>query len=342
MSNFLAADARARGLAQRLFRRAEIEALAAAPDLPALVRTLGRSPQLTQPIEEPATVARIEVAVRHTAARHLALLAKWGGALPALAVFYAGQDRRALRAMLRGAIQGAPGDARLAGLLPTPDLPERALVQLARQPSPGKVAAHLVVLRHPYAERLSPVCAAAHPALLDVELALLRAYADRIGTAARGGDANLVAFARERIDVCNLQLALLLAAGPRDVDGAKCFVEGGCWLSRHDFVLACAEDGALPGAAAAARLSRALSGSPLASLARSAETEPTHLEHAALVSDLARQRAAARLDPLGSAPLLVFLLRLEAQSLDLLRVAWAAALGAPAELVRPELATPWN
>lgn len=342
MSDFLAADARARGLGQHLFRRAEIEALAGTPDLPTLVRNLGRSSQLTQPIEEPATVARIEAAVRHTAARYLGLLAKWDGAMPALAVFYAGQDRRALRAMLRGAIQGAPGDVRLAGLLPTPDLPERALVLLARQPSPGKVAAHLVVLRHPYAERLSPVCAAAHPALLDVELALVRAYADRIGKAARKGDANLVAFARERIDVCNLQLALLLAAGPRDVDGAKCFVEGGRWLSRRDFALACAEEGALPGVAASARLSRALAGSPLAPLVGTAERDPAHLEHAALVSSITRQRAVALRDPLGSAPLLVFLLRLEAQSLDLLRVAWGAALGAPAELVRPELATPWN
>jgi vacuolar-type H+-ATPase subunit C/Vma6 len=339
VSDFLAADARARGLGLRLFRRAELDRLAGAPDVSSLVRTLGRSPQLAQPIEEPATVARIELAIRQTAARHLALLGKWDGAMPALTVFYAAQDRRALRAMLRGAIQGAPSDARLGGLLPTPDLPERALVLLARQPSPSKIAAHLVVLRHPYAERLSPVCVAAHPALLDLELALVRAFADRIGAAARQGDANLVAFARERIDVCNLQLALLFVAGPRDVDGSTCFVEGGRWLERRDFALACAEE---TRGAAGARLGRALAGSPLSSLDPSSEGDPARLEHAALVSALARQRAVARVDPLGSAPLLGFLLRLEAQSLDLLRVAWGASLGAPAELVRPELATPWN
>lgn len=341
MSTFLAANARARGLGRRLFRRAELEQLAGAPDLPTLVRRLGGSPLLAQPIEEPATAARIEHAVRQTAARHLALLAKWEGAKPALTVFYAAQDRRALRAMLRGAIQGAPSDARLAGLLPTPQLPERALVLLAHQPSPGKIASHLVVLRHPYAQRLSPVCAAAHPALLDLELALVRAFADSIGAAARAGDANLVAFARERVDVCNMQMALLFAAGPfgaRDVDGGTCFVEGGRWLTRRDFALVCAEE---TRAGAAARLARALAGSPLSSLGPSA-SDPARLEHTALVGALARQRAAARLDPVGSAPLLVFLLRLEAQSLDLLRVAWGAALGAPAELVRPELVTPWN
>lgn len=337
-TSFLAADARARGLGRHLFPRAELEQLAGAPDLPTLVRRLGRSPQLALPIEEPATAARIEHAVRQTAARHLALLAKWEGATPALTVFYAAQDRRALRAMLRGAIQGAPSDARLAGLLPTPQLPERALVLLAHQPSPRKIAAHLVVLRHPYAQRLSPVCAAAHPALLDLELALVRAFADSIGAAARTGDANLVAFVRERVDVCNMQMALLFVAGPRDVDGATCFVEGGRWLTRRDFALACAEK---TRAGAAARLAHALAGSPLSSLDPSVR-DHARLEHTALVVALAHQRAAARLDPLGSAPLLVFLLRLEAQSLDLLRVAWGAALGAPAELVRPELVTPWN
>ena len=332
MSDFHAADARARGLGLRLFRRAELDQLAGAPDLPALTRSLGRSPQLAPPIEEPATVARIELSVRQTAARHLGLLAKWGGAMPALAVFHARQDRRSVRAMVRGAIQGAPFEVRLAGLLPTPALPERALVELARQPSPSKVAAHLMVLGHPYAARLAPVCAAAHPALFDVELALVRAFAETIVAAARRGDANLVAFAREQIDLCNLQLVRLFVAGPRDIDASKCFVEGGRWLTRRDFVLACAEDGV----AAAAHLTRALAGSPLASL------DPSRLEHAALVSALARQRVVARLDPLGSAPLLGFLLRLEAQSLDLLRIAWGAALGAPPELVRPELVTPWN
>ena len=339
MSAFFAvADARARGLGLRLFRRAALEELAGVPDLATLARRLARSPQLAVPVEEPATVARIEVAVRRTAARHLALLARWDGAWPALALFYAAQDRRALRALLRGAIQGAPPDARLAGLLPTPRLPEKALTLLARQPSPAKIAGHLVVLGHPYAQRLSPVCAAAHPALLELELALVRAFADETIAAARTGDANLLAVARERVDVCNMQMALLFVAGPRDVDAGACFVEGGRWLTRRDFARACAEE---TPTGAASRLARAFAGSPLASNDPAA-TDPARAEHAALVRSLARQRLAARLDPLGSAPLLVFLLRLEAQSVDLRRVAWGAALGAPAELIRPELVTPWS
>jgi hypothetical protein len=54
------------------------------------------------------------------------------------------------------------------------------------------------------------------------------------------------------------------------------------------------------------------------------------------------QRRAARLDPLGSAPFVLFLLRLQAQSTDLRRLAWGAALGAPADLLRSELVTSWS
>jgi hypothetical protein len=47
----------------------------------------------------------------------------------------------------------------------------------------------------------------------------------------------------------------------------------------------------------------------------------------------------ARRDPLGSAPLLAFALALRAQTVDLQRVIWGVALGAPAALVARELVT---
>jgi vacuolar-type H+-ATPase subunit C/Vma6 len=336
MTDLITVGARARGLGMRLFGRAELEDLAG-PDLEGLARALARSARL-EPIGTPVTVAAVESAVRRTAANHLHTLARWSGADPVLEVFYAEEDRRSLRALVRGALEGAPSEARTFGLVPTPALPEGVLGALSREPTPGKVAAHLFVLGHPEGRRLLDATAGAHPVLLDLELALLRGLVWRTRRGARAGDANLVSYTRELVDVCNAQMALLLATGPRDVPVETCFVDGGRWLALDAFVRAA--EGATIGEVAA-RLSRALADTPLAPALHNVANAAA-LETAALRLALDRQRHAARLDPLGSAPLVRFLLRLRAQGMDLLRLAWGASLGAPATLVRAELVTPWS
>jgi vacuolar-type H+-ATPase subunit C/Vma6 len=332
-------DARASGLRARLFGRAELEALAGAPSIAAFTRELELAGRLLEPIERPASTATVESAIRHTAALHLRVLSRWAGPGPALDVFYADQDRRSLRALMRGALQAAPSEERLAGLLPTPRLPERALTLLARQPTPARVAAQLVLLQHPDAGRLSALTARAHPVLLDLERALVSGFAERSLAAARGGDRNLREVARQRIDVCNLEMALTFASGPRDVEPSVLFTEGGSALVRAGFVEACRAPSV---ADATRRLEHALEGSPLQSVARSAGGAPARLELLAFRQVLLAQRRVARLDPLGSAPLVLFMLRLQAQSDDLRRLAWGATLGAPAEMIRAELVTPWN
>ncbi len=338
--DFIGVGARSRGLSTRLFRRAELEELAGVADLPALVRALARSPKLLEPLPEGASVADVEEAVRHTSARHLATLARWAGERSkALTVFHAEQDRRSLRALLRGAVQGATAEARLHGLLPTPRLPERALKELARQPTPRQVVAQLVLLSHPDAPGLVTLTAVAHPSLFQLEQALLRGYAARALASARLGDDNLRAYVAARLDLGNAQAALLLAGGPRDVDAAGCFVEGGRWLPREAFVAAATAE---TRARAAEALARSLAATPLAPVFKEKPEDPARVECTALAWALQAQRAAARLDPLCSATLLRFLLALEAQSADLLRLAWGASLGAPASYVRKGLVTPWN
>jgi vacuolar-type H+-ATPase subunit C/Vma6 len=332
-------DARAYGLRAKLFERAELEAMAGAPSAAALARELEQAGRLLEPIERPATVASIESAVRHTAARHLGILSKWAGPGSALDVFYADQDRRSLRALLRGALQGAPSDERLAGLLPTPRLPERALTLLARQPTPSRVAAQLVLLHHPDAPRLSALTARTQAVLLDLERALVHGFAERSLAAARAGDRNLREVVRARIDVCNVEMALAFAAGPHDVEAGTLFTDGGAALARKGFL-----DASLAPSVAEAtpRLERALTGKTLQRVVRSAAGDASRLDVLFLRQALVEQRQVARLDPLGSAPLVLFLLRLQAQTADLRRLAWGAALGAPAELLRSELVTPWS
>ncbi|MDP1825452.1 MAG: V-type ATPase subunit [Archangium sp.] len=319
--DFSAAAARARGLTAHLFTRAELEALAEHD-----VTQLARSPKLVVPVPANPSPLELERAVRLTARHHLRTLTRWDGAGPVLAVFYAEQDRLSLRAMLRGALATAPAEERLAGLIPTPTLPERVLAELARQPTPAAIAAHLFAIGHPEAGRLAPLVGAAQPDLLALELALMHGAAERARREARWGDENLRLFVAQRIDTANVEAALLLATA-KDVEAGRCFVEGGLSFTLEHFL------SVVNAKNPAARLRELLSHTPLVALLN----DP---ERAGFVLALSTQQRAARLEPLSSAPVLLFLLRLEGQERDLRRILQGAALGAPAAVVRTELVTP--
>jgi len=333
-TDFTAADARARGLAAHLFTRTELETLAG-HDGPALARAVGHSPKLFAPVTEGASTLELERVLHLTARHHLCTLARWEGAAPVLNVFYADQDRRSLRAMFRGSLATAPAEERLAGLIPTPTLAERVLSELARQPTPALIAAHLFALGHPAAPRLLPLTQPAHPDLLLLELALTQAYAQRATHAAKRGDEHLRRFVALRLDVANVQSALLLSQA-REVEAEPCFVEGGGAFLLPSFLAVVGKGGE----GAMRRLRDALEGTPLAPLAADVAADAARVERAAFSLALAQERLASRREPLSSAPVLHFLLRLEAQGRDLRRILWGAALGAPATLVRPELVTP--
>ncbi|MFO0597982.1 MAG: V-type ATPase subunit [Myxococcaceae bacterium] len=340
MTDFIAVAARARGLRRQLLTRAELEALAA-HDAASLPRALNRSGKLRAPLIDNASVPEIDGALRQTVKRHLGTLARWDGAAPLVEVFAADQDRRSLRALIRGAQQAASADLRLAGLLATPSLPERALTGLARQPTPAAVAAQLFVLRHPDAGALTTLTARkAQPDLFAVELALLHGFAARGAQGARRGDQNLRRFVAHRLDVSNAQAALLLV-GAREVEPARCFVEGGACLEKDAFLAAARAETPRE---AMLQLRQGLARSPLARLVAPGDEGPVdalRLERAGAALLLDEQQKAAREDPLGSGPALAFLLRLEVMARDVRRIAWAAALGAPASVVKPDLVTPW-
>ncbi len=336
----LALVARSRGVATHLLSREALESLAAATDVASLVHGLARMRADLEPAGDPPDLAAFGLSVDRTAGRHLRTLLRWQRTQPGvLDVFVADQERRSLRALLRGALQGAPAAARLAGLLPTPALPVAALTELARQASPSAVVAHLIALGYPGAPRLLPLVNRAQPELFAIEVALLRGLAARAGTAARLGDAVLRDFVHERLDIGNTQNALLLAGGPRDIDPGDAFVAGGRWLPPHAFVAAAASASRQ---ACLVRLAAALAGTPLARMLPVVADDVTFPERTLLTSTMARLARDARLRPLGTAPILRVLLRIEAQSRDLRTLAWGVALGAPPAMRRQELVTPWH
>lgn len=322
MTDFSAVSARARGLKSHLFSKSELETLA---DAEGLVRALAHSGKLT--IAENANATEVESSLRQTVKQFRTTLSRWDGAAAILDVFDARADRRSLRTLLRGALQSAPAESRVAGLLPTPTLPARLISELGNQPTVRDVVSHLVVSGHPDGPRLATITAEhAHPDLLQLELALVQGLGARLRRVR--GDSVLREFVMETIDACNLVSAVQLSAA-RELEAGDCFVEGGASFSREHFIEV------------------AKSRTPLDTLRAlhhplldGTTVDARDLERRAERMQLTHLAARTREQPSSSGPALLFMLRLEAMVHDVRGLAWSHLLGTPADLVRSTLVTP--
>lgn len=309
-------NARARGLASHLLGRQALDGLIGSTSLSALARVLidrGAIEEL-----DAANAASLERALRRAAHHAWSKLTPWAPSV-VFDVFFADRDRRTIRALLRGALQEASQQTRLAAAFPTPRLPERALEVLAGRSSPQQVVEELLLLSHPDAAALMLSARSKRPDLFELEAALSRSSLERARSAARC-DRVLRRFVAERIDQTNQQNAVLLA-GTKDVAPEAIFIDGGLALKLETFL-------------EIASLDRE------AALSRFDERDLPRMERRALSASIERTHKALRLDPIGAAQTLFFLLRLEAQTIDLSRIVWGVALGVPPPLLRAELVTP--
>ena len=237
MSDPIAIGARARGLTLHLFTRAELEQLAG-HDAQGLSRALAGAGKLLVPPPERASAAELDYAVQQTAARHLGTLRRWGPDDAVLEAFEAAADLKSLRALVRGAAQGAHAAERARGLVPSRMLPVKLLEVLAHQPTAAGVAAHLFATGHPDGARLSALTKAkSAPELLALDRALLEGFAARAIASAKRGDDTLRRYVAFTLDASNLAAALALAgSGGEKLE--RWFVPGGAGLSREVFVQA--------------------------------------------------------------------------------------------------------
>jgi vacuolar-type H+-ATPase subunit C/Vma6 len=316
---------RARGLGTHLLDRSAIASLAAAENVEALGDAL-RGYGYPLP-EGDLTADDLELAVRRQAGSRLSVLARWAGNRSVLlAVLYEDEDRRSIRALVRGSVQGAPADLRLAGLIPTPALPERALRELALQPSPAAVAVLLTAWGNAYGTALLREAKATQPDLLAIESCLDITFAQRVLDGAWATGSSLVLdYVRDTIDLENATVALMLAGGEADLPGKRAFVEGGRRLTRDAFLEAIA---AGDSAAAGRCLAKAFRPTPLAAVFERGAEAPD-VEEQLLRSRIAMLREAERRDPAGPASVLGFGLRVRAEVFDVRRVIWGVMLGAP-------------
>jgi vacuolar-type H+-ATPase subunit C/Vma6 len=330
-------NARARGLGTHLLGRATLEHLAHARDLTAVATALAsRGYAISE--SDRGSGSLLELAVRRGIAQRMRVLARWAGTRTGmLAVIFEDEDRRSITALLRGAAQRAPANLRVSGLIPTPELPERALGELARQPTPRAVTALLAAWRHPLASELIDVASRPEPDLLALETALSRAFAKRALSASRraGRRGRLFHYVQQVIDLENAYTALILSEDekPRPADH---WLPGG-----RAITLDLAERAAASGdpATAADLLGGGFRGTRLAAVFAHPDHQPAGLELAVLGAQIAEFRARSRVEPLSVAFLLGFALRLRAEALDVRRVIWGISLGAPARTLIEGLVT---
>lgn len=318
-------NARARGLGSRLLSQEALARLRSAGDLQRLSRALAELGVLPEEIPN-ATAAALELGLRRSAGHALAIARRWLGArAEVVAVAMELEDRRSLRALVRGAAAGVRADARLAGLIPTPALPERLLVELAERSQVREQAALLVAAGHPYGAPMLAAAAAQEPDLYAVELAIARTFAARAVHGARRGGRFLRDYVGDLIDLDNCRTALFLSSRETGEPSAPAFLPGGHRLTLTQF-----ERAAMGGdpVEVARRLARALDGETAALLVRHAG-DPAALDDALDIHRGEALRREARLDPLGPAPFLHYCHRLRAQTSALDGLVWSVELGVP-------------
>ncbi len=330
-------NARARGLGTHLLGRQRLEGLTGAPDLPALAAVLEQRGYVIEDSGRTSAVA-LELAARRVAAARLRTLMRWAGQRAAtLAVIFEDEDRRSITALVRGAVEGAPAELRLSGLVPTPDLPERALEELAHQPTAAAVVALLTAWRHPLSQAVVPAAGGVHPDLLQLETDIDREFARRALDGARraGRRGILIRYVRLLIDLHNAYAALALSR-EGDPRASEHWLAGGSGIPLSLFESAVA---AREPSAAGRLLAVGFAGTRLNDVFTDLGGSPAGLEPAVLAALIAEFRQLARTDPLSPAPLLTYALRLRAEMLDVRWLVWGVSLGAPPAALLEGLAT---
>jgi len=274
--------------------------------------------------DAPADEHALELALRRRAGARLDLLATWARRRrELLAPIFDDEDCRAIRALVRGAIGHVTPQLRIAGLIPTPSLPVRALDELAQAGDLTTVASLLLAWHHPFAAVVDGAARRQHPDTLEFEMELVREFAARAIACGDSTDPAMRAFVQRTIDIENLRTALALASQPSDIAPGRLFVEGGSIVTIDDLGAARSRGTETE---LRAKLALRVRGTPLAAMLDHGMRSADDVALDALVDEFRRR---ARDEPLGLAPVVLFVLKQRVELRTLLRILWSISLGVP-------------
>jgi vacuolar-type H+-ATPase subunit C/Vma6 len=318
--------ARARGLSTHLLSATQLAQLADCGDLPAFA-ALAAEYGAIEPLADPhvAEPHALELAARRRSTQRFALIVRWAGErMTALTPLMDDEDRRALRALARGAVGGIPGPERMAGLVPTPLLPVRALEQLSRAGDLATIGALLIAWRHPFGTVVSEEGTRQTVDLFRFEVALARAAAQRAIECAGSADAAMRHYVERTIDLENLSAALVLAAHHTDTSPASVFISAGALVTLDD--LASAADTASPDAIAQRLATRFRGALPLVAALHPGARTAADAALSAMIGEFHRRSLR---EPLGLATVIAFWLRQRAELQTLQQITWRITMGVP-------------
>ncbi len=316
-------NARCRGLGTHLLGPAEFAGVEAAPEWRALPRLLQAHLGDAEP---PATPRELDAALLRRYGAALAVVERWlGPRRRFLRIVWEDEERRTLRALLRGAAEGASVERRLEGAVPTARLPRRLLHRLAESRTTADGIALAAGAGVPLAVAVAQVKVGPGAAgMLELEQALSRAWAIRAVAGAKGGGRRLRAWVAEAIDAENLLALSVAGSWTGELPAAEAWLPGGRWLVEERFteIAGAADDSARDDL-----LRKAVRRGPLRS-ALDAAASPADLERRILERRTAAAGARARREPLGPWPTFSFLLRARLELERVRRASWALAFGA--------------
>lgn len=315
---------RARGLATHLLDDEALRGLARAADRAELAAMLDSGPYREIVRRTGGGAEALERALTRHHAGRLAILVRW--LTPdegVLAPVFLALDAEAVRRIARGILGGAPPEERIQDAIPTPTLGRKELALLATTESVGALVGLLRIWEHPLGAALAEEAEAPRPDPFRLEAALGRGLGRSLFEATRKGDRGLRAYAAEEIDGWNVGAALVLAGSDTEVDRRTLFVEGGSIIDADAFLDAASapdKDRAEDVLAEAAR------GTPFERPLSARPSTPAAVDDRILDARIARLRGEIRRRPLGSAPVLWFVLRLRRERRALRHAIWRTSL----------------
>ena len=324
---------RARGLSTELLGRDRLRMLAQSSDLPALSAAL-RDMSYTIPLEYERDPVQLDRQARRVAASRIRVLARWANdRVPLLAPLLEDEDRRSLRAIVRGVLGATPVESRTTGLIPTPAFPETLLDELAAQANVAAVATLLVAWGSEYGGAIMREAERQHPDAFAIQTAIDRLFFTHALSAARRVGEPLRRHVHLMIDLENTWTALAGAAGQLEREVDALFLDGGESVTRDRFARMATATAPSPA------LDMLLDETKDALLTKSLTTRRPWwtAEDGALAAMLAHYRHTTRLHPLAADSVIFCLLRIRAEVRDLSRIVWGIILGVPRDQLLAEL-----
>lgn len=326
--------ARTHGLRARLLQHHQLESLAQARDLESMAHKLA---QLGIPVlyrgdsaeNRRLTPNQIELGITARQATLFSLLERWGRGHAPVEVILLELEAEGIRRLLRAALGGIPSERRSQGAIPTCRLSPQLITELAKAPTLRDAVTALRARQHPFAPLLESLAGALAPDPLALDLTLLQCWANASRMVLGGGVQRWNSWKQEtqeylalKLDLANWWSAWALAAARTELAAEELFLPGGRYSKLEHLRRAQIEGAAGLSAVLAGTLQR----TPFAEWYRTG-LRPAQLERGFQQILLTLYRGKAHREPLSSAIIFLFALRLRAENRELRRLVWAHALG---------------